>query len=49
MLYELYADADAFKAHWNGASIKTAREQAGSSMTNMTGIKCVVGDEYGAR
>ena len=38
MLYEVYTDAAAFKAHWNGASVKTAREQVGSSVLSITGV-----------
>ena len=48
MLYEVYADAAAFKAHWNGASVKTAREQVGDSMLSMTGIQCALGAEHDA-
>ena len=46
MLYEVYADAAAFEAHWNGPSIKRAREQAGSNVLSMTGIQCAVGAEH---
>jgi quinol monooxygenase YgiN len=42
MLYEVYQDAAAFGAHWNGASLAKAREEAGSMFVGLSGIPCNV-------
>jgi quinol monooxygenase YgiN len=43
MLYELYADSAAFAAHMNGASMGQVREQVGSKVISLTGIRCTPG------
>ncbi len=40
MIYEVYADAGAFKVHWDGASMKQARIELGERMLSMTGVRC---------
>ena len=40
LLYELYEDAAAFEAHWNGPSTARVREDAGSMMVKIYGTKC---------
>ena len=40
MLYELYASDAAFDAHWNEASIKRIREEAGDIIVKVSGIRC---------
>ena len=38
--YEVYRDAEAFKLHWDGASMKTVRTEMGDRMVKMTGVRC---------
>ena len=40
MLYEVYTDAAAFGAHWKGASLTKARQEAGSIFVGMSGVAC---------
>ena len=40
MIYEVYRDAEAFKLHWDGASMKTVRTEIGDRMVKMTGVRC---------
>ena len=42
LLYEVYSDRAAFDTHWNGASIKRIREDAGNMMTKVHGTFCAV-------
>jgi quinol monooxygenase YgiN len=46
MLYEVYADEDAFNAHWNGESIKTIRaeQEALGIKSELSGVRCTVVD-----
>jgi quinol monooxygenase YgiN len=39
MLYEVYADPEAFKAHWNGASMKQVRRDAGGLQVSLSGVR----------
>jgi quinol monooxygenase YgiN len=39
LLIEVYKDEDAFKAHWNGASMATYREQSAGMVEKMTGTR----------
>jgi quinol monooxygenase YgiN len=39
LLIEVYKDDDAFKAHWNGASMATFREQSVGMVEKMTGTR----------
>ena len=39
MLYEVYANKDAFDAHWNGDSIKQFFQEATSLQVSMTGVR----------
>jgi (4S)-4-hydroxy-5-phosphonooxypentane-2,3-dione isomerase len=43
-LYELYRDAAAFDAHWNGPSTARVREQAGSMVVKIYGTRCVLSE-----
>jgi autoinducer 2-degrading protein len=45
MLFELYADAAAFAAHSEGASIAQYRAQTRPKMTKVTSHKCHFGNE----
>jgi (4S)-4-hydroxy-5-phosphonooxypentane-2,3-dione isomerase len=45
MLYELYADSAAFLSHMQGASMATVREEVGSKVVGLTGIRCTLGSE----
>jgi len=40
MLYERYVDRAAFEAHWNGASLATAKTEAGARLKKINGIFC---------
>jgi (4S)-4-hydroxy-5-phosphonooxypentane-2,3-dione isomerase len=42
LLYELYQDAAAFEAHWNGPSTARIREEAGSMIVKIYGTKCAL-------
>jgi quinol monooxygenase YgiN len=42
LMYELYKDAAAFDAHWNGASTMRIREEAAGMMTKVSGTKCAL-------
>ena len=37
---EVYRDAEAFKLHWDSASMKTVRTEIGERMVKMTGVRC---------
>jgi quinol monooxygenase YgiN len=39
LLIEFYKDEDAFKAHWNGASMATFREQSAGMVAKMSGTR----------
>jgi quinol monooxygenase YgiN len=40
LLYEVYRDAVAFEAHWNGPSTARVREEAVGIITRIYGTKC---------
>ena len=40
LLYERYVDRGAFDAHWNGASLATAKAEAGAALKKISGIFC---------
>ena len=40
LLYELYRDAAAFDAHWNGASIAQFREASSGIEIKLSGTRC---------
>jgi (4S)-4-hydroxy-5-phosphonooxypentane-2,3-dione isomerase len=42
LLYELYRDAAAFHAHWKGPSTARFREEAGSMIVKIHGVKCTL-------
>ena len=42
MVYEVYEDETAFDAHWNGASIKRAREEAAGMVVKLVGTRCAL-------
>jgi quinol monooxygenase YgiN len=44
LLYELYEDAAAFQAHWNGPSTARFREEAGSMMERIHGTRCALSE-----
>ena len=44
LLYELYQDAAAFEAHWNGPSTTRVREEAGSMIAKIYGTRCVLSE-----
>jgi quinol monooxygenase YgiN len=48
MLYELYADAAAFAAHFKGVSMARVREEVGAKVVSLTGIQCTPGAEFAA-
>jgi quinol monooxygenase YgiN len=48
MLYELYADAAAFAAHFKGTSMTRVREEVGAKVVSLTGIQCTPGAEFAA-
>ena len=43
MLFEVYADASAFEAHWNGRSMAQIRREIESHVVSLTGIRCSIG------
>jgi len=40
MLYEVYASAEAFQAHWTGASMQQMKQEAAGLQTGLTGVRC---------
>jgi autoinducer 2-degrading protein len=44
LLYELYQDAAAFEAHWNGPSTARVREEAGNMIVKIYGTKCALAE-----
>ena len=40
MLYEVYQNAAAFEAHWNGPSLARMREEAASMIVKIYGTRC---------
>lgn len=40
MLYEVYASADAFEAHWNGESMKQVRRDTEGIQASLSGVRC---------
>ena len=42
LLYEVYSDQAAFDTHWNGASTKRVREEAGDMMAKVSGTFCTL-------
>jgi autoinducer 2-degrading protein len=44
LLYELYEDAAAFQAHWNGPSTTRVREEAGSMIVKIYGTQCALSE-----
>ena|SRR5215207_6458732 len=44
LLIEVYEDEDAFKAHWNGASMATFREQSTGMVEKMTGTRGAIAE-----
>ncbi len=44
LLYEVYTDEAAFKAHWNGPSTNRLREEAPGMITSVTGTWCALVD-----
>jgi quinol monooxygenase YgiN len=40
MLYEVYASPEAFQAHWNGESMKQARQDTQGMVLSLTGVRC---------
>ena len=39
-LRKVYRDAEAFKLHWDGESMRTVRTEIGERMVKMTGVRC---------
>ncbi len=42
LLYEVYADDAAFKAHWEGASVARVREEAKDLIVKLVGTWCTL-------
>jgi quinol monooxygenase YgiN len=42
MLYEVYASPEAFQAHWTGASMQQAKQDAAGLQVSLTGVRCDV-------
>ena len=42
MLYEVYASAEAFQAHWNGESMKQVRRDTEGLQASLSGVRCDV-------
>jgi quinol monooxygenase YgiN len=40
LLYEVYASAEAFDAHWNGASLQQIRGEAAGLQASLKGVRC---------
>jgi quinol monooxygenase YgiN len=40
MLYEVYANSDAFQAHWNGESMKQVRRDTEGIQASLSGVRC---------
>jgi quinol monooxygenase YgiN len=40
MLYEVYASAEAFQAHWNGESMKQMRRETEGLQASLSGVQC---------
>ena len=40
LLYEVYANAAAFEAHWNGESIIKTRADTQGMVAGLTGVRC---------
>jgi len=40
MLYEVYASPEAFRTHWNGASIQQMRQDAAELQVSLKGVRC---------
>ncbi len=40
LLYEVYTDDAAFKAHWEGASVARVRQDTEGIVLNLTGVFC---------
>ncbi len=44
LLYEVYTDDAAFRAHWNGPSTSQLREEAAGMILRVTGTRCALVD-----
>lgn len=44
LLIEVYKDEDAFKAHWDGVSMATFREQSAGLVAKMTGTRGTIAE-----
>ena len=44
LLIEVYKDEAAFKAHWDGASMKIFREQSEGMVAKMTGTRGMIAE-----
>lgn len=44
LLIEIYKDEAAFKAHWDGASMATYREQSAGMVAKMTGTRGAIAE-----
>lgn len=42
MLYEVYTDAAAFQAHWNGESLAQARKDTEGLQVSLSGVRCAL-------
>jgi quinol monooxygenase YgiN len=42
LIYEVYQDDAAFDAHWKGASVARAQEEAGEMIVKITGTRCAL-------
>ena len=40
MLYEVYASAEAFQAHWTGESMKQIRRDSEGLQVSLSGVRC---------
>jgi quinol monooxygenase YgiN len=40
MLYEVYANAEAFEAHWTGASMQQVKRDSASLQVSLSGVRC---------
>ena len=40
MLYEVYASAEAFQAHWTGESMKQIRRDSEGFQVSLSGVRC---------
>jgi quinol monooxygenase YgiN len=44
MLYEVYASAEAFQAHWTGPSMHQAKQDTAGLHVSLTGVRCDVAE-----